>query len=469
MTRGEHYRVLIHAVFLAVRLIGPHAQSAPAVFGGVRISGIFIEILAVAGHGYPGGEVVKAVRYQQVIDIAHNARAVAGKGMNTAASLAFDADVAGILRIHVLADYVAVVVKGVDGLYDIVCRFALVLLLGGLNHGHAGGGGVGVGRFIAHNELAVFHAVLGDAGDLVSGKGVCNAVHRVAGGVEQFYRRGHVFVVLDNSLPSVGVCHGAESAAGICIQYLGIIRSGNRRQQIAAVSKPKVSAGTVGNGGDPAGGVGDIHMVARRVGDFDQSAGGVKLIGIVALLEGASFGVIAYIRVVYVHIQIVAVGAGVAACNQVALFEAGLLPVLVRIHVAVIRFAFVLKRRGHHALHDIKLEAVAHIHRGEIGDIKLDAALCGILIYTQGAVVQVLYRNRHAVARPGEVLGLEHKVAALEVDAALAEAAELMGVRAVGGVYAVARLIGDDKLRHIIPAVRAAVELNTVAAFGCFV
>ena len=46
--------------------------------------------------------------------------------------------------------------------------------------------------------------------------------------------------------------------------------------------------------------------------------------------------------------------------------------------------------------------------------------------------------DRHTVSCPGNVLTLKHQVAALKIDAALTESAELMGMSTVGGVDTVA-------------------------------
>ena len=128
-------------------------------------------------------------------------------------------------------------------------------------------------------------------------------------------------------------------------------------------------------------------MAACCVGDPDQSAHGVEQINILALLQCQILRIVQHICAVHILIEVVALGIAVAVHLFITLLEVDLFSVLTDIDVAGIKNTFVLEGCRHHALHQVKLEAVANLHRREVCRRKLDPAVRRILVSTQRTVV----------------------------------------------------------------------------------
>lgn len=171
--------ILINAVE-AVCLSGvTHPAGLFAEFG-IGFTGVIAggKSIAVGRHTRPVVQIFKVVAGEQVVDIAYNAcSALAGMRMNTA-FLALGAGVAGILRIYVLAQDIAVVVKSIHRLQDIVraLAFRRILRLDRLNRCLTGSRGILIGGLCAHEKVTVFRAVFGHRGQAAAGVGISNLI-----------------------------------------------------------------------------------------------------------------------------------------------------------------------------------------------------------------------------------------------------------------------------------------------------
>ena len=352
-----------------------------------------------------------------------------------AAFLAVAAHLTGIGGINVFADDISVVVKGVGGCNHVVGSFAL----GGVHLGRGdkrscrsdrvGVSGSGANRFIG--------AVFGYAFQAIAAEGVSHLVDRGVG-IQKRYAFGLVRDVGDHCFFAVGVGYAGEEVACVAVGDLRVVGRGGNREKLSCgiVGKAELTTCAVGYRGDTSRGVGDIHVVFRRIGDPDQSAGGIEKADVFALRERELYRVVERFSAVCVLVEVVALGIAVTAHRFVALFEIDLLAVFADVNATV---AGILVGGEHdHALHKVQPEAVTELHRRKIGGVELDRVVLRVRIPRKSAVEEVLDGYGHPVAGPCKVLGLKHKVAALQINRSLTESAKRMGMRAERGVDAVA-------------------------------
>ena len=465
----QHIGLLVNTVVQVTLCVAVHPDGAKSKFL-LRITNLIPgKAIQTVRHALPcvilrmANMALEARILQQVDCTDRNIGAVTGNGMNTAL-FTLQTHIAGVLGIQILAQHIAFVVEGVDGTDGLGRLVAVCLLIGG-NYGSAAGSGVIIRIFHTCNESAVLNTKFLDTGYTISGKSILYFID-IVGAIREDNRVRLSVSIGKAYLLAVGIGDAIKVVATVGIVDRGAIGGGNRREEAVGIGKDKHTTCAIGDGRNLAISIGDGHTVIVGIGNLDQAALLVKQAGLASGFQLAIDRIIAHCSV-FVLIEHMLVLIVFTVFCLFALFEIMGTTVLVCIIVPC-NFTVIIRSLLNQAAHQIQTEAVAHIHGAKISQIQTCILICGVLQICQCAVVLVPNGNRHTIARPGEVLCVEHQIAAGQINAALTEAAQFMGMRTIGFVLSKTGLIVDGDF-GAVGAIGSTIQYDLVCCLAILI